>query len=389
MNKRAPQGDKLKIYGRVRVDRIKAEFYTNFAINPSDWDTARQFPKTNITIKEELLDIESKVYKIRRNLIDQDIYPTAKLIVDLLKNKQNKFKPISFIGFYEDYIQDMIDKNERAESTIRHQKGTLAILKKYTTYSKKKDIKMTDIDYKFLKDIDYYMSAVYISPYDKKIMRNTINKHHSRIRTIINAAVLEGYINRTPYEKFKMKFTKTKRVYLNFEELERIEKLDLSDNVSLQKIRDIFLFSCNTGVRFKDAQLLTMKNIRKMEDGQKYLELKMTKTSDFVTIPLTNQVLDIVKKYKDHNSRLVENKILPRISNQKFNEYVKVIAKLAKIEKRITHHVSRHTFATVALNRGISKEVVQMLLGHASIQTTEIYAKIMEKTIFEQMKKME
>ncbi len=389
LNKNTRVGDKLKIYGRIRVNRVKAEFYTGFAIEPNEWDEDRQAPKRNITIKQELLDYETRIYKIRRSLIDHNITPTVKMIADILKNKQNIFKPKSFIEFYEEFIQKMIDKGERAKSTVMHYQGTLKIIKKFFVYSKKRKLDMSTLDYKFINDLDYYMSAVYISPYDQKLARNTINKHHARVRAVIHAAILENYLEKNPYSKFKLKFEKTYREHLSIEELGRIEKLDLSNNYSLDKIRDIFLFSCNTAVRFNDAQNLTMSNIKPKGDGKSYLELKMDKTSEIIAIPLTQQAMSIIDKYAESNHRTIQNKILPQISNQKFNAFVKTIAKMANIKKNISHHVARHTFATIGLNKGMPKEVIQLILGHTSVQTTEIYAKMLQKTVFEEMKKME
>jgi len=124
------------------------------------------------------------------------------------------------------------------------------------------------------------------------------------------------------------------------------------------------------------------------EDGVRFISLKMRKTKDFIQIPLIEDALEIIVRYNDHPDREVLGYVLPRISNQKINTYLKELANLIGIRKTITHHVGRHTFATQALNRGIPVEVVQKLMGHTDIQTTQIYAKLLTSTIVKEMQKM-
>jgi len=389
LNQMSKKGDKVKIYGRLTVNRQKAEFATNHYIYPKNWDEAKQGPKNILLIKQDLADIENKIFSIRRDLMDRDINPTARNIVNVLKNRGNSYKSTDLITYYEKQFQEMKDKGESAVSTIRHYSGTLKILKMFYEYSQKRAIEISNIDYKFIKDLDYYMSAVYISPYDQKLKRNTINKHHARVRSIINMAVREELIDRNPYSSYKFKFTKSEREYLTEDELLAIQELDLSNNRSLDKIRDIFLFTCNTGVRFQDAQDLTLSHLKTTDNGKMYLNFKMTKTSEMVAIPLSKQAKSIITKYSDSPLRITVGSLLPRISNAKFNEYIKIITKAVGIEKKVSHHVARHTFATLALNRGVSIVAVQKLLGHTTVRTTEIYAKMLQSTVFDEMDKFE
>ena len=283
----------------------------------------------------------------------------------------------------------MIAKNESAQSTIRHYKGTLKILIAYKKYNEIQKLPIQGLEYSFIKNLDYYMSAIYISPYGKKIKRNTINKHHARIKAILNNALKERKLDHNPYAHYNFKYEKSKREYLTEEELAKIQDLDLGDNISLEKVRDIFVFSCNTGIRFQDAQDLEKADIKHHIKNGYYLEFQMTKTSEIIALPLTRQALKIIEKYESYIDRGDINKILPQISNQKFNLYIKHIARLANIQKPISHHIARHTFATLALNRGISIVTVQKLLGHTTVRTTEVYAKLLQNTIFKEMEKME
>jgi integrase len=152
--------------------------------------------------------------------------------------------------------------------------------------------------------------------------------------------------------------------------------------------RDLFLFSCYTGLRFSDAQSLTEMNVKSFENNQKYLDFEMQKTSESIIIPLSEKAISIINKYSMNGNQKNRANILPQISNQKFNIHIKTIAKLSAIDKSISHHTARHTFATIALNNGIPITVVQKLLGHSSVKTTEIYAKTLTTTIFNEMEKM-
>ncbi len=389
LSEKPSSGDKLKIYGRLTINRRKAEFYTNFSCEKENWNEIAQKPKNDFLIEQELADIKSKVFKIRRSFIDQEIEHSPRDVIDILKDRGNKQKGIKFTDYYANYTQELIDMGNAAISSIRQHKGSLILLNRFYSSTKCKSIYVKDLDYTFVKKMEYYMNVNYVSKYGTKIQRNTINKHHKRFSAIINLAIKDELIEKNPYKKFKFKNEKTVREYLTLDELAQMAEANLGGNKSLEKVRDIFLFTCNTGVRFQDSQNLKMDNILLYNEGKKYLSFKMEKTSEMIMIPLTNQALDIIEKYSTYPDRLVQNSILPKISNQKFNSFIKVVAEMAAIEKKVSHHIARHTFATVALNKGIPITVVQKLLGHTSVKTTEVYAKLVDRTIFEQMKKME
>jgi len=245
-----------------------------------------------------------------------------------------------------------------------------------------------EVDFRFIEYLDHFMISEYKDPNNRPIARNTINKHHSRFRTILIKALNEDIIPKNPYARFKLKDSRTSRDYLTGDEIDLLKNHKLNNNPSLIKVRDIFLFSCYTGLRFTDAINLKMNDIITGEDGVKFIALKMRKTKDFIQIPLIADAVEIINKYNDHPDREVLGFVLPRISNQKINTYLKELANLAGIKKNITHHVGRHTFATQALNKGVPLEVVQKLLGHTDIKTTQIYAKMLTSTMVKEMEKM-
>ncbi len=157
-------------------------------------------------------------------------------------------------------------------------------------------------------------------------------------------------------------------------------------NERLSQVRDIFLFSCFTGLAYIDTKKLTHKNINLGLDGNKWIFTKRQKTKTTSNIPLLPHAEDIIQKYKEHKTCLNTGKLLPVLSNQKMNAYLKEIADLCGINKELTYHIARHTFATtVTLSNGVSIESVSKMLGHKSIKTTQHYAKILDAKVSEDM----
>jgi len=386
LNKQKPSGEKYKIYCRIIVNRQKSEFYTGFAIKENSWNDQKRISDVPI-INEELAEISSKIYKIRRNLIDCQIPITAAAIIDYYKGNKS---PNTYLSVYfAKHVKDIASKAELSRITISQYKTTEKIVNDFLKKQlKKKDLLLTELNYHYLQELDTYMLRDYKDPCNRNIERNTINKHHSRLRTVLNKALNEDLLTRNPYQKFILKNKKTNRDYLSNEELTKIEELDLKEKPALDRVRDFFLFSCFTGLRFNDAFNLKIDDIIDDDGGIKYISIEMHKTEEVVQIPLIEEAQNIIKKYNDHPDREVLGFILPRISNQKLNSHLKVLSYYIETNKTVTHHVARHTFATTALNRGIPLEVVQKLLGHTNIQTTQIYAKMLTSTIVKEMEKM-
>ena len=168
---------------------------------------------------------------------------------------------------------------------------------------------------------------------------------------------------------------KVNRRALSASELECLIEHDLGGNESLQKVRDLFVFSAYTGLRYQDAQDLEMKDIVKSDTGRLFIRIEQHKTGELTNIPMFQPAIDILERY-DNNERKITAKVLPRLSNQKLNAYLKTIADLVGINKNLTHHIARHTFAsTVLLEQDIPIKIVSTLLGHTNVRQTEVYAK--------------
>ena len=201
-------------------------------------------------------------------------------------------------------------------------------------------------------------------------------KHLERLRKMVTWAAKNEWINRDPFINFKLSFKKAEREYLTASELNAVIATELP-SASLQKVRDLFLFSCYTGLAFTDLMELKPHHIVEGSNNTKRINTVRAKTDIRVNVPLLQPAEEIMVKYSKDESAIVNGTVFPRISNQDMNRNLKIIAGLSKVGKLLTFHMARHTFATtVTLMNGVPIESISKMLGHSKITTTMIYAKV-------------
>lgn len=367
---------KLPIYLRITANRQKSELYTGYTATLKEWSQEDQLIKNNPIVNQELSKMKSKVYEIIIDLEKTKKPISTSILKSLLSGKQSI--DISLIQYFTKHLSEIQIRNEIKNISIAKYKQSLNTLIAFIPYKYKvQDITLSQIDYDFVNSYDLYLREVH------ELHKNTINKYHSRLRTILLKALAEGHIIKQPYANFKLNSIKTDREYLSQEELNKIIKLDISHNLSLDKVKDIFIFSVYTGLRFEDAQSLTIENLNNYKE-KPFIRFIQQKTNRAIEIPLLRPANEIINKYKNSDERKVLNKLLPKISNQKVNMYLKIISDLSGINRKISHHIARHTFATtICLNNNMPLEDVSMLLGHSSIKTTQIYGKITQERLYQ------
>lgn len=210
-------------------------------------------------------------------------------------------------------------------------------------------------------------------------------KHIQRFRKQIKLAVELDWLKDDPFKKFTPKMEKRQREFLTEEELKSIVNLEITCE-RLEIVRDLFLFSCYTGIPYGDIIQLSHKNLIIGIDGNKWIAAKRNKNGVPYEIPLLDLPLSLITKYFGHARTQATSTLLPKISNQKLNSYLKEIADLCKIRKNLTFHMARHTFATtVTLSNGVPIETVSKMLGHTKLATTQIYARVIEKKVSNDM----
>lgn len=245
-------------------------------------------------------------------------------------------------------------------------------------------LKVSDIDvkknnYTFLNDFEFFLRT------EKSCNNNSAVKYIKNFGKIIRSCLANGWMEKDPFLNYHSNFDEVTRVFLNEQELEKLFNKDFK-NERLSQVRYIFLFSCYTGLAYIDTQKLTKNHINIGLDGNKWIYAVRQKTKTTSNIPVHPQAEDIIKKYVNHPTCINTGKLLPVLSNQKMNAYLKEIADLCGINKELTYHIARHTFATtVTLSNGVPIESVSKMLGHKNIKTTQHYAKILDKKVSEDM----
>jgi integrase/recombinase XerD len=280
-------------------------------------------------------------------------------------NYHNKMKKL--VG-----IETSINSWERYNNTQNHIKDFLWF--KF----KRKDIQLKEIQYSFITDFEYYLKT------GKKFMATTTYKSIERFRRIIRVSVAMDYLIKDPFMLYKTKKPKKEIVYLSEEELEKIENHKFASE-RLQQVSDMFIFYCYTGLAYQEMTNLKQENLVKHKDNAIWIEMYRQKTQKQFSVPLLSKAPSIIEKYQNKET------LLPVITNQKFNAYLKEIAEIVGINKTLTHHIARKTFATtILLYNDMPIEIVSELLGHSKISMTqEHYAKVMQSKIGEHMIKLE
>lgn len=208
------------------------------------------------------------------------------------------------------------------------------------------------------------------------------------LKNVIQYAIANKWISDDPFAGKRFKRTKAERCFLTELELQRIMALDLKAFPRLESVRDTFVFCCFTGLAFIDVHNLKPSDISTDSDGKMWIRKRREKTDELSVIPLLDIPQEIMQKYMAHPIVLAKGVVLPVMSNQKVNAYLKEIADLAKIPKHLTSHIASYTFATMSLNNHVPLETISKMLGHSDIKTTQIYAKMMDNTISEDMEVM-
>ncbi|MCE9537608.1 MAG: site-specific integrase, partial [Bacteroidetes bacterium] len=297
LNEYKPQGKKYPIYFRITVNRKKSELATSYHIEPKEWSETSQRTKKNSQINEDLASMEEQVYNIAKYLKKKNKAITSLNIKDILTEKYKVNTHL--IEFFNRFTDRLALAGESKNENISYYGVTKKHLQNFLQERKIHDVLIENIDYNFISDFDLFLLSQKVNHSENTMMRNTANKHHSRVRTILLRAIKEGHIHKNPYMDFKLNKTPSTRTFLTDEELEQITEHTLGGNESLMKVRDIFIFSVYTGLRFEDAQLLTMDSITKEKKGKHSLRIKQEKTDEYLAIPLLKPALSIISKYEN------------------------------------------------------------------------------------------
>jgi integrase len=369
---------------RVTLNKERKQFSTGLYVNPNQWQNNLQ--KVNIQeanhkyINAQIERIRVKLYNIVLVFQLQGVEVTVENIYNEYKGVESKKKE-NILSYYNQYLS-RIKKLVGSEIKQNTYEKFVYVGKDLEAFIRwrfnKSDFSLEGLSLQFLQDFDYYLKT------EKKQMQVTINKAIQRLRTPIKRAISEGHLDRDPFILHKSKTVRKTLIFLSQEELRTFEQAVLPQK-RLSLIQDLFIFCCYTGLAYYEMTSLEKKNIQIGFDTMNWIQMTREKTQHQIAIPILPKAQEIIEKYSGTN-----NLVLPPISNQKFNSYLKEIAAILGIEKRLTHHTARKTFAsTVLLFNDVPMEIVSELLGHSNMLITqESYGKVVQKRVSEEMLKL-
>lgn len=365
-----------KIFARIRVERTKAEFYTQRLTPLEDWDSCTQLSKNDQRLNSFLYSLRNKVDEVIYQLEREDVFFNASHIKKALLGHRQRVTLISYFQKEIERIKELPD--EYSGATITIYVTSLKHLSGFLKLTRRSEITLNGLDLKTIEEFEHYLRV------NCGHHVNTATKYIRKLRAVVNKAIKYQEIDQDPFAHYKMKSKKTNRVFLTMAEIERIKALEQLP-FDLVLVRDIFMWSIYTGLRYSDTQLLAPENIRIDKNGDFWIDIVMKKSKNQLRVPIMSEALKVLLKYELQSERT--GRCFPALYEQKYNLKLKQLANMAGIQKNISSHVARHTFATTVRSTiGMPIEVTSKLLGHSKLATTMIYAKITDDEVLNYMK---
>lgn len=374
------------IYVRITVNGKKVNISLKHKADIRTWDSNKQKAKGNSeaarTLNHYLNQVHAQIVQSYQDLKFKGQLITAELIKGEYLGENDNSKTL------QNLLEYHTKKTEKtlAIGTLRNFGVTQGYLNKYlNNVLHTSDIYLKELDYKFICDFVNYLYCFWPKGHPKAMSNNTIMKHIQRFRKIVTLGYHIEWIDRDPFVRWKPTYEKRERSFLTENELSNIENYHHSI-ARLERVRDLFVFSCYTGIAYIDIMNLTNDNIHKGIDGNDWIFTNRQKTKSPVKVPLLRKAKELLVKYQGHPMTEVTGTLFPVITNEKVNFYLKEIAMGCGLKKNLTFHMARHTFATtVTLSNGVPIETVSKLLGHSKIASTQIYARVVERKVSEDM----
>lgn len=376
------------IYLRITVNGEVVDITVKRSVRVDMWDQkrecslGRQYQDKELNHYLETLKV--RMYQIHRQFEIDGKQITAKALRNRYYGKDESSKTIgdvyrehndkcrALIGI--DYKQSTVDKFDTSFSHLkeymRHQYG-------------KDDILLSELNGQFVTNFDFYLKTV------RKCQNNSSIKHLKNLKKVVRIALANDWMQKDPFYGIQFKHDETHIEFLTQEELERVmnKEFELS---RLDLVRDVFVFCAFTGLAFIDVKSLTPEHLTKDNNGALWIRKPRQKTGNMSNIPVLSVTKKLIDKYANHPVCQKNGVLLPVFSNQKMNAYLKEIADLCGINKKLSTHVARYTAATVVfLANNVSIENVAKILGHSNTKMTQHYAKVLDSSIMRDMEDVE
>ena len=371
---------KTIIYLRITVNGRRAELSIQRKVSLEKWSSGsgrvKGYSSEAQEINQYMDSISNKINKIHQRFVDENKPFTSKSILDTyLGRNENKKMLLKIFQDHNDQIEKLIGKDFAAGTALRYTTAKSHVEDFIKDEYKVSDIPVQDVDHKFIAGFEYYLKT------QRNCAHNTTIKYITNFKKIVRIAYANDWITKDPFFNWKGRLKTVDREFLTEEEIQTMLEKELH-TPRLAQVKDIFIFSCYTGLAYADVKKLTKDNIVIGIDGNKWINTKRTKTNTLSNIPILPAAANVIEKYANYPDVLYSEKLLPVLSNQKMNAYLKEISDLCGFTKNLTFHLARHTFATtVTLTNGVPIESVSKMLGHKSLKTTQHYAKILDRKV--------
>ena len=380
---KARKNGNVPIEVMITVNGERNSFSTGKQIAIEKWDKTKQQVKgkdqETQNLNNYLKAIKAKLYQKEAELLERGFIITAQILYDAYFDKVESLKERSLFEVFEEHNQEQEKLVGNGVSKATHWVSvyTIRLLREFVPQKyKREDLYLRELNLNFIQSFHSFLRI------DKGMAQNSSTKHLKLLKKIINLSVANSYMSFNPFSTYKVEREPVDIDFLDEEELRKIINFD-TPLPRLERAKDMFLFGCFTGLSYIDIKTLTPEHFEKDNAGRIWIKKRRVKTGVLSRIPLLPIAKLILDKYKGGE------KLLPIQAPADINKYLKDIAILCGINKRICFHTSRHTFAsTVTLANNISLEVVSKMLGHTNTRMTAHYAKLIDKCIGEQMDKL-
>lgn len=373
---------RCSVMGRLTIGRSESVFSAKMLALLSLWTSGRAKGKS-----AEAVEINRRLDELRASAIS--IYREQSAVRERVTAEEVKclllgmaFGQKTLLGYFRshiEYFEKRIGVNRTAKSAHTYHCAREHVERFLSERLRLSDIPFSALDRSFIDKFDLYLRT------ERELAPNTIVLYMARLHTVVNKAIAAGIITADPFAGYEPPRPERKRRYLTREELQRLMTTPLPSQ-RIYLVRDLFLFSCYTGISYGDMCRLTAANLETSEDGTTWIKATREKTNVEFEIPLLDLPLHIIDKYHDTTS---DGKLLPIYGNSELNKGLKLLAATCGIDRKLTFHMARHTYATeITLSHGVPMETVSRMLGHSRVDTTQIYAHVTDRKVDEDTKQL-
>ena len=387
---RKPKTDRSEypLYARISVGGQMTEFTVGRSVNPKHWNQKRNLSDGTSRRDKELNKflemVRARFCEIHNMLIRENKLVNPTILKAHYLGTMDKPKMMCEV-FREtnEKRKEELDRGDIVKPTYQRWTRCVDYLEDFFQLQyNAPDMPIKEVTSGMLDDFEHFLRM------KKGCANNAAVRYLRCVKNVLQYAMAHKWITHDPFIGKKYQRTYTERQYLNEAELKAVMELDLKDLPRLEVVRDTFVFFCFTGLAFCDIKSLKRSDITIDADGNAWIRKAREKTGEMSIIPMLAVPRKIAEKYAGHPTVIQKDVVLPVITNQKMNAYLKEIADLARVEKHLTTHLARHTFATLSLSNHVPIESISKMLGHSDIKTTQIYAKMQDQAVYDGMATM-